>query len=771
VELVGKGGMGAVYRAEHRHMGRPVAIKVLKPALLGDADSLARFQREVHAVSRLDHDNIVRAYDADSAGGLHFLVMEFVPGTTLDRLVQERGPLPVRQACEYVSQAARGLQYAHERGLVHRDIKPSNLLVTPEGRVKILDFGLARLLRDADPGESDTGAGTVLGTANYMAPEQGLDPHAADIRADVYSLGCTLYHLLAGQPPFPGGSFARKLREHQTQPLPALSAFRSDVPAGLVAVLRWMTAKDPRQRYQTPGEVALALAPFLQPPAPPRRRWSLVAAAAGAAALVLAGVYLVATDRGTIEIRTDEDDVEVIVKQGGKTVVILDRATDRQVELRSGEYVVELGGKGEGLRLSSEAIKIQRGKKTIVEVRRLPPKPEAAEVRVEPPARPKVVTIAGGLTVARDGSGQYRTIGEALNAVKAGQTVRILDDATYPEALTITDSARHTGLVLEAPRGATLLASAPARQALLIDSVPGVVVRGLRLRVSGLAHRPLVLVKGQSSGVVLEGLDLEADQRMTGIALVNLRIPEDRPPVVVRRCALAGNWDGIIITTAGNPKLERSQRIVLRENRVRGAQRGILLDGPAEQIHIVGNLVWECGLGGIQLQDVWEDSRSILVANNTVTQSGACLRFWQDPGKLILRKDQVHVCGNACVSPEAGDMIAHVGSKTGSGTNSAAFNREIVAKWRFDHNWRDISGNEMADALPLAARDNRLKAVHFASRVPAEADFLRPTTESPLARGGAGGDLPGYAGAVPPEGVEPWDWERTWKARTGKGKK
>jgi hypothetical protein len=236
-----------------------------------------RFRREVKAAARLTHPNIVRAFDAEQAGDTHFLVMEFVAGTNLGSLIVERGALPIAEACDYVRQAALGLQYAHEHGLIHRDIKPHNLMRTPDGRVKILDFGLARFVRErppplpedsprTGPEESNlTSLGMFMGTADYIAPEQARDPHAADIRADVYSLGCTLYHLLTGRVPFPAVGREDKVIKHAAEQPVALSDLRPDLPAGLEAVVAKMMAKRPEERYQAPAEVAAALEPFTKP--------------------------------------------------------------------------------------------------------------------------------------------------------------------------------------------------------------------------------------------------------------------------------------------------------------------------------------------------------------------------------------------------------------------------------------------------------------------------------------------------------------------------
>jgi serine/threonine protein kinase/WD40 repeat protein len=268
--LLGQGGMGAVYRAEHRRMERPVALKVINPGLIRNPETVQRFRQEVRTAAKLHHPNIVTAHDADEAGGLHFLVMEYVEGRSLADLIAERGPLPVAEACDTIRQAALGLQHAHEQGMVHRDIKPHNLMMTPAGQVKILDFGLARLARDpesvadgaATPGTSLTSVGTVMGTADYIAPEQAANSRAADIRADIYALGCTLFHLLTGRPPFPDGGVQDKIAQHTNAPLPALTELRREVSPELVAVLARMTAKNPAERYATPAEVAAALAPF-----------------------------------------------------------------------------------------------------------------------------------------------------------------------------------------------------------------------------------------------------------------------------------------------------------------------------------------------------------------------------------------------------------------------------------------------------------------------------------------------------------------------------
>jgi serine/threonine-protein kinase len=277
LERLGQGGMGQVLKARHRHMARIVALKLMRTEKLDDG-RLARFLREMELIARLDHPNVVHAYDAGRAGKRFFLAMEFVAGRDLSRIVREVGPLPVHQACEYARQAALGLQHAHEQGLVHRDVKPSNLLLDErKGLVKVSDFGLARLGVVWQGGEQAglTRQGVVLGTADYVAPEQVVESRAADVRADLYSLGCTLYYLLTGQPPFPGGSALQKMLHHATSEPQCVEELRPGLPAAVVALVSRLLAKRPEERYQTPAALAQALAevgPTADSPCPPPSR-------------------------------------------------------------------------------------------------------------------------------------------------------------------------------------------------------------------------------------------------------------------------------------------------------------------------------------------------------------------------------------------------------------------------------------------------------------------------------------------------------------------
>jgi CheY-like chemotaxis protein/tRNA A-37 threonylcarbamoyl transferase component Bud32 len=261
LERLGAGGMGTVYKARHRRMKRVVALKVLSKEVAGTAALVARFQREVETIAQLNHPNIVMAYDADEAEVGPFLVMEFVDGRDLASVVQGSGPMSARDALDVLLQSARGLQYAHERGLVHRDIKPANLLRDQSGVVKVADLGLARLSsgRNKEGNSSITQAGSIVGTMDYMSPEQALDAGNVDHRADIYSLGCTLYYLLTGQPPYTGASLMALLLKHSAGSIPSLRTARPDVPAEVDAVFQKMVAKQPEERHQSMAEVVAAL--------------------------------------------------------------------------------------------------------------------------------------------------------------------------------------------------------------------------------------------------------------------------------------------------------------------------------------------------------------------------------------------------------------------------------------------------------------------------------------------------------------------------------
>ena len=263
LRLLGAGGMSQVYLAEHMTLKNKVAIKVLPLKRVDTTSYLERFKREAKASAGLNHPNIARAFDLETSESINFFVMEYIDGTDLHQRVKQLGPLAVREAADFIRQAAEGLQFAHEEGFVHRDIKPANLMVDKRNHLKILDLGLALAKDDEDASLTRAYDETVLGTADYLAPEQALDSHSADHRSDIYSLGCTLHYLLVGKAPFAKGSLAERLSAHLKSPAPNLLDTRTDVPAAIVELYFRMMEKHPDARQQSAQEVADSLKRWL----------------------------------------------------------------------------------------------------------------------------------------------------------------------------------------------------------------------------------------------------------------------------------------------------------------------------------------------------------------------------------------------------------------------------------------------------------------------------------------------------------------------------
>jgi serine/threonine protein kinase len=422
---LGAGGMATVYKARHRKMQRVVALKLLPAHRGSDAASVSRFAREIEAVGTLSHPNIVRAHDAGEDQGMHYLVMEMVDGVDLHRLVKQVGALEVADACEVVRQAALGMQHAHENELVHRDIKPSNLLLSRDGQVKILDLGLALWQSDAMRQENLTTSGTVMGTLDYMAPEQADDSHRVDIRADIYSLGCTLYKLLNGQAPFALPTCdtpVKKIMAHARQTPTAVSQTRHDVPTLLGQLLDRMLAKDPADRPQTPGEVATLLGAFASgsnliglaerasaaassdevvaaaneipvmlnrgPTAKPAkgvsarsrnvpRGWLLLATAGFLLLIAAAVVFVFRTPYGELSIEA-EGNVKIEVTGQSNVIAIVDTDTGKSIRLRAGEYGIRLVDDSVPFVLNTNRVVMRRGRQVVVTAR-FKPKEEAKQ--------------------------------------------------------------------------------------------------------------------------------------------------------------------------------------------------------------------------------------------------------------------------------------------------------------------------------------------------------------------------------------------------------
>lgn len=414
LEKLGEGGMGAVYKAVHARLGRTVALKLLPAYRMKDAHALSRFEREMRAVGQIDHPGIVQGTDAGESDGTHFLVMEYVEGMDLGRLVRCLGPLPIADACEIIRQAAVALHHAHQHQLVHRDIKPSNLMLKPDGTLKVLDLGLALLEGWDDEAAELTTTGQFVGTLDYVAPEQSDDSHDVDQRADIYGLGATLYKLLCAEAPYErhgANSPLQRIKRWATLPIPPIRGRRSDIPEELSAVIEQMLAKDADDRFDNASELAEALEPFTagcnlpellkkaeaQPEserllperlprplavvapegtaqAPARQRRTPLGRAillALGAVLLLSGAYVVkiATDRGELVIESSDPGVEVVVKRAGKVYDELELSQgENRTSVRSGEYEVILKGETDGLRVENGVFTLTRGEEAVVKI-------------------------------------------------------------------------------------------------------------------------------------------------------------------------------------------------------------------------------------------------------------------------------------------------------------------------------------------------------------------------------------------------------------------
>jgi WD40 repeat protein/serine/threonine protein kinase len=407
IRLLGAGGMGAVYLAEHRLMHRMVALKLINAEFVANPRMIERFRREIDAAARLNHPNIVSAHDAEEVQGVHFLAMEYVEGESLQEYLIRQPALPVREACHYAHQVAQGLQHAWEKGMVHRDIKPHNLMLSfptrPTGigglggQIKILDFGLAALAAQ-QPGEGLTGSGVMMGTPDYMAPEQTQDAHGVDIRADIYALGCTFYQMLAGRVPFPGRSNIEKMIAHSNEEAPPLEKVRPDVPPGVVRIVKRMLTKSPQDRFQTPQEVADALTECLTQeaslPKPKSTSRLKIRTALAVGTLILlaivglwqAGVITLRNSQGDeFTIKTNDPAIEVLVKNGGKEVWIIDPTTQQRWRIDTEKFHLSDADRPQGLTIQlqgKEPFVMHRQGKQVASVTRGLPKDAKGQLEV-----------------------------------------------------------------------------------------------------------------------------------------------------------------------------------------------------------------------------------------------------------------------------------------------------------------------------------------------------------------------------------------------------
>jgi len=330
LERIGAGGMGVVYKAWHQRMKRIVAVKVLGERAIESPHAIERFRREIEVIAQLEHPNIVTAFDADVIDDQHFLAMQYIDGQDLGSRIRSGEKFTPTEVVRLIGQAAQGLEYAHQRGIIHRDIKPSNLILDASGTLKVLDLGLARILPAPDESTADrelTRDGVIMGTIDFMAPEQATNPHAVDGRCDIYSLGCTMFYLLIGQPPYQADTKRGVLFAHRDQPIPSMRKLRSDVPASLDVVLQRMIAKHPEDRFASMTEVIAALHSRRE-----RTESYILQYAALVLVIVLPfiGWWMLKPPPAPIAVTRPEMSVaKSVVSRGGRVEVVIDGRTRR----------------------------------------------------------------------------------------------------------------------------------------------------------------------------------------------------------------------------------------------------------------------------------------------------------------------------------------------------------------------------------------------------------------------------------------------------------
>lgn len=794
LEKIGQGGMGQVFKARHRRMDRTVAIKVLPASTMKDPATVARFEREVRAASRLTHPNIVTAFDAGRVGNTHFLVMELVEGRDLSALVKQDGPLSLQVALKAILDAARGLEAAHRHGIIHRDIKPANLFLDKQGTVKILDMGLARLDGEVTAQAELTATGMIMGTVDYMAPEQALSTRTADARADVYSLGCSLYYLLTAKALYDGDTLMAKLLAHRDQPLPSVCALCPTAPQQLDSVLHRMIAKSVEARYQTMTDVIADLERLNSSP----DTITHISAGKVEDAPTVTHVMKVVPDG------TSQTAVTGSVNLGNSATysasLSLNKTLKTMFGLRNRQGLVLLGATAVGILLilaswfmlpqrparglavpkstpgQSNPPKLtdpQSKPKTDSETKAAPQQvavvtPEAKKPVVIPkltwPAPPLPTQIADPprlsdwlkgrkeRTVAKDGSGEFKTIQEAVNALKTGEVVRVLDKGPYLEALYL-EPPPDTGLVSEV--GTVVESSGMRKKSHPSDPARNMLLTGADgFRLSGFAF-----VEGDAgdnrswegcfwtsacSDTVLENCLFHFDRQSTAEVVPVLRmtlrtIRNNQLPCVVRNCVF--NGPALLDSSI---TLDVASVVTFEQNWFRDVRKytSILVSGKLKCARIRENVIENDSPETISLLDV-ENSAMLEITNNTLTRGS------------------INIVTNMRTGPPAGMTILN--NLLGV---PPTFNQRITGRDQFDQaakNWY-VHGNVPRVLDPKSAQlkmgdDQVTGDADFLSTEKSLPNFLRIPAVGFAAQNGLSSPWPPQLGALPPgPAPETGDW-------------
>lgn len=779
LDELGQGGMGQVFKARHRIMRRVVALKIMRPLCLQGPESVRRFHREVQALSRLTHANVVLAHDAGQEGDRHFFVMEYVDGIDLARWVQRHGPMPISLACNCIRQAALGLQHAHEHGLIHRDIKPANLLLAgpaaaPESTapeksvVKVLDLGLARWLTPQDGLDSlaTTEQGMIMGTPDFIAPEQIDNVHTADIRADIYSLGCTFYFLLTGKAPFAGNALMTKLVKHrEIDPIP-VDVLRPDIPPALVAILRTMLAKNPALRYQTPADAAVALEPFCSERTAPNKP---------------------ACFRIEELFAHTSDDIEETISGNPESSIAAEEFHPRRSGLLTRRRILAAAGvvaclcvliiwnaisePGEG-KGSDDVVVNQR----VQTKNRFGSEPEA---KLDDNAKPNLVKPAAIrlaaaefadasivplkewlkgrdiLTVSQDGKGKFRTIQAALDASKSGQVVQVLDRGPYNENVFFSKPPNSIALVsevntqidipewIEAPLGA-----GPPARAWWIHAHD--------LRLSGFTIRCPKILSPYTSATAIR-LGISGDGTIDSCRV--LRDPEESrwpvlqdTPQVPPLGALTifgpnnttirvedNNFEGYISVTC------LAKKLAFRRNRIRcWSYSGLTVSTEPQYLLVSHNLMQSAYYGIVCTSRDTPMIQSLLIHNNDLDTVMGPIFFeaHKVPSRARIENN-----------------VFRARQKKGIVFPTPEFKDQATNSWKVGHNCyaQEIKDNpRFLYNFPKQLSDLRFSPGNLTENG-ADLIYRRLPADGPLASAGVGGDLPRYIGPVPPGPVPKGD--------------
>jgi eukaryotic-like serine/threonine-protein kinase len=674
---LGEGGMGVVFKAFDKTLHRMVAIKVLAPRLASSQGARRRFIREARAAAAINHPNVITIHSVSVQQEMPYLVMEYIAGTTLHHRIREGPPLEVEEALRIAVQVASGLAAAHEQGVIHRDIKPANIMLE-DGveRVKITDFGLALAAIDSP---TITSAGQMVGTPSYMSPEQVRAAGAIDSRSDLFSLGCVLYAMFVGHSPFRGQQTLEVIRLVSEFHPPPLHEVCPRVPRALSEVVRRLLEKNPKDRFQTASELAVVLKQQL--------------AAAHAA-------------------RSEGGDRRPGAWPGRPPLARTTRLVTAAAMLA----------------LVAAAVAWWRWKAPTAGVAPRPlvaatPSPSAPP---KPPAPPKPAGARPGiLTVGRETTTDFRTIGEAIAAAGPGATIRIVDGEAYPEELWVGDAARHRDLTIESPRRATLEPPPGSPSGIRVEDTPGVTIRGLAVRAGPKQHG--VQVSGQVDGLRLEDLSV-ALPHGSHRAAVHLRGgPQGLPgrPIVLRGLAVdCGTLGVAIFGTNGRP----ASWVVLEDSRVNGRGVLLLLDTAVTDVTITRNLFFGGRTGiSLNLKQPGQSAR-VAIRRNTFYD----LQNWITFADTSLEQGEIEVGRN---------LILKATGVLAGGQDLA----QAAGAWFRGNVWESCPGIDEGRAGLLA---ELRPAVPVASTDPGDRDFLVPAAAAGAASGGVEGDLSGV-GAGP----------------------